>query len=265
MNLYTETTGRGPDLVLLHGWGLHGGVWDAFVPLLEDSFRVTRIDLPGHGYSTWSGEATLDALAGAILSAAPARAHWTGWSLGGLIALRAALLHPVRVSALVSIASSPSFVRRPGWQSAMLPQLLDSFASELEQDYERTLNRFLALQVRGSAQATDVLKRLRQTLLARDRPRPEGLRAGLEALRSTDLRAALPRLRSPAMWLMGARDTLVPEAAGRAAAALLPGARLAVIDGAGHAPFIAAPDAVAYHMRNFLLATAHADTGDQHG
>ncbi len=265
MTLYTQTAGHGPELVLLHGWGLHGGVWDAFVPLLEDAFRVTRIDLPGHGYSAWSGETTLDALAGAVLSAAPARAHWAGWSLGGMIALRAALLQPARVSTLVSIASSPCFVRKPDWQSAMLPQLLDSFASDLEQDYVRTLNRFLALQVRGSAHATDVLKRLRQTLLARGQPRPEGLRAGLEVLRSSDLRAGLPHLHCPALLLMGERDTLVPPAAGRAAAALLPGARLAVIAAAGHAPFVAAPDAVAYHMRNFLLATVPADTGNRHG
>ena len=263
MTLYTQTGGCGPDLVLLHGWGLHGGVWDTFVPLLEDSFRVTRIDLPGHGHSAWGGEDTLEALAAAVLAAAPAHAYWAGWSLGGMVALRAALLQPARVTALASIASSPCFVRKPGWQSAMLPQLLDSFASELEQDYVRTLNRFLALQVRGSANATEVLKQLRQTLLARERPRPEGLRAGLDVLRSADLRAALRHLHCPVLLLMGERDTLVPPGAGRAAAALLPDARLAVIGAAGHAPFIAAPDEVARVLTNFLLAPAM--TGEPHG
>jgi pimeloyl-[acyl-carrier protein] methyl ester esterase len=265
MTLYTQTSGHGPDLVLIHGWGLHGGVWDAFVPLLEDDFRVTRIDLPGHGHSAWSGEDTLDALAAAVLSAVPAHAHWAGWSLGGMVALRAALLQRTRVSSLVSIASSPCFVRRPGWQSAMLPQLLDNFARELGQDYVRTLNRFLALQVRGSAHAGEVLKRLRATLLARGRPQPQGLRAGLEVLRNADLRAAAAHLQCPALLLMGERDTLVPPEAGRAMAALLPGARLVVIPAAGHAPFIAAPDAVAGQMRDFLLASVPVNAGDLHG
>ncbi|MGD2113274.1 MAG: pimeloyl-ACP methyl ester esterase BioH [Gammaproteobacteria bacterium] len=263
MTLYTQTAGRGPALVLLHGWGLHGGVWDTFVPLLEDTFRVTRIDLPGHGHSAWSGECDLDAIAAAVLAAAPLHAAWAGWSLGGMVALRAATLQPARVSALVCIASSPCFVRRPGWQSAMLPQLLDSFAGELEQDYARTLNRFLALQVRGSAHASGVLKRLRATLLARGRPRPEGLRAGLEVLRNADLRSAARHLHCPSLLVMGGRDTLVPPGAGHAAAALLPGARLEMIEAAGHAPFIAAPEAVAGYLRQFLAAPMQA--GEHHG
>jgi pimeloyl-[acyl-carrier protein] methyl ester esterase len=263
MTLYTETTGHGPELVLLHGWGLHGGVWDGFVPLLEDAFRVTRIDLPGHGHSAWSGERDLDAFAAAVLAAVPLHAAWVGWSLGGLVALRAALMQPARVTALVCIASSPCFVRRPDWQSAMLPQLLDSFAGELEQDYARTLNRFLALQVRGSAGATEALKRLRATLLARGRPRPEGLRAGLAVLRSADLRAAVRHLHCPSLLVTGERDTLVPAAAGRATAALLPDARLETVAAAGHAPFIAAPETVAGYLRGFLHAPAA--TGAGHG
>lgn len=263
MTLYTETSGHGPDLVLLHGWGLHGGVWDTLVPLLEDAFRVTRIDLPGHGYSPWSGEQDLDAIAAAVLSAAPPRAHWAGWSLGGMVALRAALLQPVRVTALVCIASSPCFVRKPDWHSAMLPQLLDSFADELEQDYTRTLNRFLALQVRGSTHAGAVLRQLRETLLVRGRPRPEGLRVGLSVLRNADLRAAAGQLHCSVLLVMGERDTLVPPAAGRAAAALLPGAQLVTIDAAGHAPFIAAPATVACRLRYFLQAPPA--TGECHG
>lgn len=254
MTLYTETTGQGPGLVLLHGWGLHGGVWDDFVPLLADDFRVTVIDLPGHGHSAWSGEADMDAFAAAVLAAAPSQAAWVGWSLGGMVALRAALLQPARVSALAGIATSPCFVRRPDWQSAMLPQLLDAFAGELEQDYARTLNRFLALQVRGSAQATEVLKRLRATLLLRGQPRPEGLRAGLAVLRSADLRTAARALRCPYLLVTGERDTLVPPAAARATADLLPDARLVTVAAAGHAPFIAAPVTVADHLRDFLHA-----------
>jgi pimeloyl-[acyl-carrier protein] methyl ester esterase len=263
MTLYSEISGHGPELVLLHGWGLHGGVWDTFVPLLEDTFRITRIDLPGHGHSAWSGERDLDAIAAAVLATAPLHAAWAGWSLGGMVALRAATLQPARISALVCIASSPCFVRKPGWQSAMLPQLLDSFAGELDQDYARTLNRFLALQVRGSAHATEVLKRLRATLLARGRPRAEGLRAGLEVLRNADLRAAARHLHCPSLLVMGGRDTLVPPGAGHATVALLPAARLEMIEAAGHAPFISAPDTVAGHLQQFLEAPMQAE--EYHG
>ena len=252
MQPYTQTSGTGPDLVLVHGWGLHGGIWDGLVPLLAENFRVTCVDLPGHGRSSWQGERTLDAMTGAILSVVPAPAAWLGWSLGGLVAARAALMAPGNVIALVTIASTPCFVRKPGWESAMLPDLLDAFAAELAQDYVRTLNRFLALQVRGSNSYGDVLKTLRARLLEHGEPDAAGLRAGLEILRTADLRASLENIDCPALLLMGERDTLVPVTAGRAASELLPDARLEVIVGAGHAPFIAQPEMVAARVRRFL-------------
>jgi pimeloyl-[acyl-carrier protein] methyl ester esterase len=53
MALHVETFGSGPDLVLLHGWGMHGGVWGDFALRLAEHHRVHAIDLPGHGYSGW--------------------------------------------------------------------------------------------------------------------------------------------------------------------------------------------------------------------
>jgi len=254
MTIYTQTTGTGPDLVLIHGWGLHGGIWDEFVPLLGTDFRVTCVDLPGHGRSDLQGETTLDAMVDALLDALPRPAAWLGWSLGGLLASRAAVVQPARVNALVMLASTPCFVRRPGWQSAMLPALLDTFAAELQADYSRTLNRFLSLQVRGSAQANQALKILREKLLAHGEPSTAALQAGLDILRSSDLREQVCALQCPVMLLMGERDTLVPVNAGRESANLFPDARLEVVEGAGHAPFISQPDVVATLVRDFLRA-----------
>lgn len=252
MTLYTKTTGNGQDLVLVHGWGLHGGIWNELVPLLETGFRVTRVDLPGHGRSAWRGEATLDAMVAALLDAAPSTAAWLGWSLGGLLAARAALLAPDRVNALVMLAGTPCFVRKPDWQSAMLPALLESFAAELRADYSRTLNRFLSLQVRGSEQAACVLRTLRARLLEQGEPEPAALQAGLEILRNTDLRSAVAGIACPVLLLMGERDTLVPVSAGVEAARLFSNARVALLAGAGHAPFIQQPERVADHVRAFL-------------
>ena len=247
-----QTRGSGPDLVLIHGWGLHGGIWDRFVPLLGTHFRVSCVDLPGHGRSVWQGEETLDAMTDAVLSVAPASAAWLGWSLGGLVATRAAVMAPGTVTALVTIASSPCFVRRPDWQSALLPALLDMFAAELAQDYVRTLNRFLALQVRGSDSYVEVLKTLRALLQAHGEPDAAGLRAGLQVLQAADLRGSLGNIDCPVLLIMGERDTLVPVHAGEAASELFPNAQLSVIEGAGHAPFIAQPEVVARHVRHFL-------------
>jgi len=263
MSLHSTVSGSGPDLVLIHGWGLHGGIWDTLVPLLEPHFRVTRVDLPGHGGSAWGGERTLDDMAQAVLCAAPSAAYWVGWSLGGLVALRAALREPVRIPALVLLASTPCFIRKPDWPYAMLPELLDTFAAELETDYARTLQRFLALQVRGSEDAGATLRQLRATLQAGGLPQPQGLRTGLAVLRESDLRRELPDLQMPVQLLGGARDTLVPAAAAQQTARLLPRAQLAVIDGAGHAPFITRPAQVALALQSFLqpASVIAGDTG----
>jgi pimeloyl-[acyl-carrier protein] methyl ester esterase len=263
--LFTQSSGSGPDLVLIHGWGLHGGVWDGFVPLLEPYFRILRVDLPGHGSSGWSGEATLDDMTAAVLAVTPAKAAWLGWSLGGLVAMRAALQAPARVRALLLLASTPCFVRRHGWQCALLPALLDTFAAELQQDYLRTLNRFLALQVRGSDSSGPVLRLLRDQLLAKGEPAPAALQAGLDILRNTDLRKDLGALACPVLVMAGERDTLVPVASARATADLMPNARVEAIAGAGHAPFIARPQGVAGLVHAFLQPQPRDVTGNAHG
>jgi pimeloyl-[acyl-carrier protein] methyl ester esterase len=250
--LFTQSSGSGPDLVLIHGWGLHGGVWDGFVLLLEPYFRVIRVDLPGHGSSSWRGETTLDDMTAAVLAVAPANAAWLGWSLGGLVAMRAVLQAPERVRALLLLASTPCFVRRHGWRCALMPALLDAFAAELQTDYLRTLNRFLALQVRGSENSGAVLRLLRTQLLAKGEPDPAALRAGLDILRNTDLRQDIGAITCPALIMAGERDTLVPDAAARATVDLMPNAGVEVIAGAGHAPFIARPQAVADLVQAFL-------------
>ncbi len=49
--LYTDTAGIGPDVVLVHGWGMHSGVWEDVAGDLLNDYRVTVLDLSGHGFS----------------------------------------------------------------------------------------------------------------------------------------------------------------------------------------------------------------------
>ena len=95
------------DLVLLHGWGMNSAVWSGFTRRLAERWRLTLIDLPGHGASPYRGETVLQQWADACLESAPQRAVWLGWSLGGLVALEAALratgAFPAVVSYMVSV------------------------------------------------------------------------------------------------------------------------------------------------------------------
>jgi pimeloyl-[acyl-carrier protein] methyl ester esterase len=81
----------------------------------------------------------------------------------------------------------------------------------------------------------------------------------LALLDRLDLRAELPQLGMPSLWLCGRRDRLVPAAAMPAAAALAPHARSVVIDNAGHAPFLGAADEVARNVATFMQQIARED------
>lgn len=239
MDLFVTTEGAGPDLVLVHGWGLHSGVFDALAAELAQRFRVTRVDLPGHGRSAaCTMSAALEKLAAQIGARVPSPAIWLGWSLGGLLAMQRAVVAPETVQALWLIASVPRFVRGADWPHGVEPGVLQQFARDLDTDYAGTLARFLALQVRGSVEAGATLRALRARLLEHGAPTPAALHIGLELLRDTDLRAQLVAIRCPTLFLFGERDVLAPPASVDGLRECMPAARSLTIAGAGHAPFL---------------------------
>lgn len=245
MKLHAETRGSGPALVLLHGWGLHSGIWATLAPELARNFSVTCVDLPGHGRSpplpAEPGVGALDAWAEAVAAAVPPGAAWLGWSLGGQVALTAALAgHDIR--ALVLVATTPRFLASAGWPCGMDPAVLAGFADGLAGDHRRTLRKFLALQLRGDRRAASLLQTLSAVLEAGGEADTAALETGLAILAGTDLREQLSGIRQPVLVIAGERDTLTPPEAGRRLAAALPAGRFELLAGAAHAPFLAAPE-----------------------
>jgi pimeloyl-[acyl-carrier protein] methyl ester esterase len=253
VRLYVEIRGEGPDLVLLHGWALHGGMWGPWLDGLAGHVRLHVLDLPGHGRSEWHAQLRdLGGLAEAILPHVPAGAALLGWSLGGLVALELARRHPRHLRALVLVATTPKFLAGPDWEHGMRPDVLDAFTRGLSTDYRATVQNFLSLQARGDERARETLRLLRSRLASHGEPDPRALAAGLGILRSTDLREVLPRIVLPTLVIAGEHDRLTPAAAGRELAAALPAARFRLIERSGHAPFLSHPDAVEAETRGFL-------------
>lgn len=258
--LYMETQGQGPELVLLHGWGLHGGVWDALLPRLTPHFRVTRVDLPGHGRSRATAlPPALGDAARLLQDALPADAVWLGWSLGGLLALRAALDAPQRMRGLVLANTTPRFVTAPDWPHALPSEQMREFAADLQQNYRGTLLYFLAMQVRGDESARAALGQLRAAFSAQGEPETESLTRGLQLLLGSDLRSELPKLHVPALVIAGGYDRLTPPQAGEAMAGAIPGARYAVIPKAAHVPFISHAEAFSDALLGFMQALPKRD------
>ncbi len=240
-------------VVLLHGWGLHGGIWAQTVPALAEHFSVTVPDLPGHGRSRGLPEFnTLEALAGEAAAVLDGPATWVGWSLGALVALTAARHYPRSVTKLVLVGATPRFVQAPDWPCAMAPATLEQFAVELESDYRGTLQRFLSLQIGDGFDARVVLRDLRSTLYRYGEPETAALRSGLRLLKETDLRRCLHAISVPTRVIHGERDKLVPVEAGKYLATQLSAARFEIIESAGHAPFLSHPSLFLQKLEGFV-------------
>lgn len=234
---------------------MHSGVWANVIEALLDEYRVTVMDLPGHGYSRNAAIGqTLSDWCAAVLTQAPPHAIWIGWSLGGLVAQQITLSAPERVNRLALVSSTPCFARRPDWPHGVDPLLLRLFAAELRQNYRASLNRFIALESHGSDNVAAQLRLLKAMLFQHGEPSVAALENGLALLEQTDLRADLPRIVCPILLLMGQRDQLAPAAAGQALLPALPNARLHVFPHAGHAPFLSHLPEFLAELRAFLDA-----------
>lgn len=244
--LFHRQQGSGPDLALLHGWGMHGGLFHELGEHLQARYQVHTIDLPGHGRSgPTPGGFTLASLADTMLNALPTPVTVVAWSLGGIVALRMALQAPKQVTRLVLICSTPQFFQSGDWPQGMAAGVLDSFATQLDQDYQETVRHFLALSALGSPGMRDQLRQLRETLFKPGAPDPAALRSGLNILAGESVLAQLDRIKAPVDFIMGGRDRIVHPDCGREAAARLADGRCEVISEASHLPFIS-------HQKEFL-------------
>jgi pimeloyl-[acyl-carrier protein] methyl ester esterase len=257
MTLHVEIRGRGPDLVLLHGWAMHGGMWGPWLDELVGEARLHIVDLPGHGHSPWvTGAGGLAGLVEAVVPLVPRGATVLGWSLGGMVALELARQCPRHLRALVLVATTPRFLSGPDWEHGLEPAVLAGFASGLEADCLRTVQGFLALQARGDEYPAATLRALRSQVASHGESDRCALAAGLEILRSVDLRRQLPQIAQPALVIAGANDSVTPPGAARELAAGLPCSRLRLIERSGHAPFISHPDHFLAEVRGFLSCQA---------
>lgn len=255
MKLHVEIIGHGEPLALIHGWGMHGGVWAPIRTALSQCYQLHLIDLPGMGFSPpmpTETSLTLAALVEGLQQVLPEVSHVLGWSFGGLAAMALATKHPHRLRSLILVASTPKFVNEDDWQHGMKAQLFEQFAGQMAQDYQTTLHKFLSLQCLGSSQARDTLRALKSSFASRPGPSTHSLHEALSILLQADLRSSISRLQLPVLLLQGTRDTLVPASVAEWMHQHLPNSKLTFFNGAGHAPFLSDCDAFVAALNDFL-------------
>jgi len=242
VSLSIQCHGAGTPLVVIHGWGMNSNIWQPVIPSLSDNHNVYSVDLPGFGDSSWPFEeaANLEALVDTLAPALPEKCHVMGWSLGGLVATQFALKHPNRTLSLTTVASSPHFVESDSWPG-IKPNVLEQFQRQLDSDFRKTIERFLAIQAMGSSDAKAQIKLVRELIFSKPTPEQKVLKETLRLLQECDLREQLANIEVPFLRLYGRLDSLVPERAITNIDALAPQSTSFTFNKSSHAPFLSEP------------------------
>lgn len=258
--LHWRQYGQGMNVVLLHGWGMNGVVWDNVVQVLSTSFCVHVVDLPGYGDNVQCTAESLSDIVQLLIDQAPPQATWLGWSLGGLFATQVALTYPERVQKLVTVASSPYFSSQPSsvdslvWRG-MAPKVLRHFASELNENFTLTIERFMALQAMGSPSARRDVKQIKQAVLSRATPNKATLQLGLDLLTNVDLRTQLNQLTMPRLRLYGRLDGLVPVQVAKDVSYYDDQDTQHIFQHSSHAPFMTELESFCHVVQDFIVQT----------
>jgi pimeloyl-[acyl-carrier protein] methyl ester esterase len=248
---FEHYAGRGPALVLSHGWGMGCRAWDDTIARAVDrGHAVVAYDHRGCGRSDKDfADVSIEALGGDVVALADHLAldavALNGWSLGGAVVVEAAAKLGSRLRGIaLSAAATPRYRRAEGFPHGGRPEDAAATVAALRAGRIAFLKGLYFGGVFAVDVGDDVKRRCWQIALEAS----PGADASLAALAQLDQRAALARIAAPSLVVVGARDGVVAPEIGRAAAALLPNATLCELD-CGHAPFLERPDD--YHAALF--------------
>lgn len=251
--IHVVQRGSGPPVLLVHGFPSNATAFAALMPLLEDRFALTAVDMVGFGQSTRAirrpldGNSYADRLVGLLDALGLDRPHVVGLSWGGSVAQRLAARYPQRVERLVLLAAV---------NSAGVLRLSDLNLVGLALAIRFPL--FGRAAVRRFVTRTSGDADLASEALVRGYVDPLGLPGTLGVLRRfvRDTAATPPidlgRITAPTLVVVPQADRIVPPADGALIAAAIPGAQLVPLPGIGHALQFEARTQVAALLRAFL-------------
>lgn len=246
------------NFLFMHGWATDKSVWLDNINEIANGAAI-NISLPGHGGAfKWDKpdfSPAVKEINNAISNEAEGSLIGIGWSLGAQALISAIAEGTDKFRALVLAGASPCFAKREGWTAGASRALVKRMIKDMKADPSATLDRFCRLNFTSAElntpQAQSFISRYKYpgpidcSVVSGSAPpacapvlKYGELTSALEALLDVDLRGVLPAINIPCLIIHGGADSVCPVEAGTYLAEKIKGARLEVIPGAGHAPFL---------------------------
>jgi pimeloyl-ACP methyl ester carboxylesterase len=250
LRLAYQRAGRGPPLVLLHGYvGDAASTWGRQLDRLSDDFTVVAWDAPGAGESadppeTFGTAGYADCLAGFVEALGLARPHVVGLSFGGIAAIAFGHRHPAIPQTLTLVSAYA------GWRGSLGAEVAEQRLQQALRLSELSPDEFVnALLPTMFAEGTtrDVIDAFAASMRAFH---PQGFRAMAHAS-AEDLRGALPALTASTLLVCGERDVRAPLEVAQHLHAEIANSTLRVLPGVGHVCNVEAADDFNAAIREF--------------
>lgn len=259
LDFWADVEGKGPPVVLLHGFTGSRTTWYDLVALAANEFTTIAIDHIGHGRSAspaevepYRMERAVDSLVGVVRQLGHERAIWVGYSLGGRTALQVACRHPGAVAALVTEGASAGLATEAERRARI--EADERLAQMAERDLEAFVDHWASIPLWDSQKQTlsePQRAALRQQRMAQ---RATGLANSLRGMGTgsqTWLGDQLAQIGVPVLLTAGRLDTKYVQAAEEMARGI-PDARVRLIEGGGHAAHLEQPEAFNAVVMDFL-------------
>lgn len=254
--------GSGPVMVLVHGWGVSGELFDDQLQGLSDRFRVVVPDLPGHGASSeFATDAEFSSLADAVAELIRQlkldSACLVGWSLGALVAWDVLNRHrDLKISGLVTIDMVPRVLNDGDWQYGLREgEDYHAFDRDIEMILEDwpAYTDLLAPRWLGLGAGKSLSDLLLRVKAAAQSNQPDSMANIWRLLVEQDLRPALGEIQLPTLVITGGQSALYAVPAGEWLVEHMPSARLEVFEDSGHAPHLDQPQRFNQLLAEFTL------------
>ena len=250
--IFYEQIGAGPDLVLLHPFPAHHGIWMPVAEALASRYRLLLPDLRGHGDSqVGEGPATMEKHAADVLNVCQAagvrRALFAGNSIGGYVLFEFWRRYRDRVAALI-LCDTRAQADTPEARARRLQSAEDVLRRGTEPFIESMLPKLLGKTT--FANRPDVVDAVRRMAMKMS---PAGIAAVQRGMAERpDSLPTLATVDVPTLIMVGDEDTVSPPADAELMRAHIRGSTLRVVPRAGHYPPFEQPEVCTAAIREFL-------------